>query len=690
MTNSNLQTLINEDKVDEATELWVKTFSDTANRHAPIVEKEKSIKNNKIPWFSKDLEILKTERARKLKLYRLQGMWSDLNIVKSITNKITHLKRRLKKIYYTEKIEKYEGDPKKIWKILKDVTHTADKNNTIEPEFLNQDLANKFNTFFATIGSKIQEKLKIADRKPIFNGTQAFSLKEENESTVIKLIDRIKTDVAVGSDDINAKLLKDSKHTISNSLMQLINISYKKSVFPTCMKKAVVKAIHKKESTEDPSNYRPLSILSVISKIFERSATDQLVHFLEQNKLLTPLQHAYRKGHSTQTCLNEIVDYIYEENDKGYLVGIASLDLSKAFDSINHNQLIQKLISLGLGETSVQWCKSYLTGRTQQTKFKKFISTTETVTSGVPQGSILGPILFLCFVNNLPEEFKNCKIISYADDTQILVSAKNGKEIKLALENLIQTAQTWYNRNSLLNNTGKTEIMVISKKKNKEVFEISITENGKHEKLKLKKSIKILGVHLDEELNWNKHTSEVNKKARYATRNLQRTNHLLPFKSRLLLYNSLTASHFNYADTVWGGCNSKNKNKLQRTQNAAIKSILGLKRLDSSTQALKKANLLTLDQKRKVHEGVYVHKALAGKLPQITCQRYQQQQSLKKHRSAEKQILTIPRHRTENYKNSPLYRTITTWNSIPHNIKTTETATFKNKYQAHLQNTMLL
>ena len=149
MTNSNLQTLINEDKVDEATELWVKTFSDTANRHAPIVEKEKSIKNNKIPWFSKDLEILKTERARKLKLYRLQGMWSDLNIVKSITNKITHLKRRLKKIYYTEKIEKYEGDPKKIWKILKDVTHTADKNNTVEPEFLNHDLANKFNTFFS-------------------------------------------------------------------------------------------------------------------------------------------------------------------------------------------------------------------------------------------------------------------------------------------------------------------------------------------------------------------------------------------------------------------------------------------------------------------------------------------------------------------------------------------------------------
>ena len=304
---------------------------------------------------------------------------------------------------------------------------------------------------------------------------------------------------------------------------------------------------------------------------------------------------------------------------------------------------------------------------------------------GVPQGSILGPILFICFVNDLPEQFENCKIISYADDTQILVSTKSTKEIKLRLENLIQTAQKWYNRNSLLNNASKTEIMIISKSKNKETFEINITDSGKEKKLKLKTSIKVLGVHLDEKLNWNKQTSEVNKRARYATRNLQRTNHLLPFKSRLLLYNCLVACHFNYSDTVWGGCSAKNKSKLQRTQNAAIKSIMGLKSRDSSTQALRKANLLTLEQKRKVHEAVYVHKALAGKLPQLTCQQYQQQQSLKNYRSAEKQILSIPKHKTENYKNSPLYRTITTWNSIPHSMKNTETTTFKKNYQSHQQ-----
>ena len=685
LEDSNLQTLINEEKVNEATALWSKIFSNTANKHAPIVEKTLSKKTKNIPWYNESLETLMKERANKLKLHRLYGLWTDLKMVKALTNRITHLKRRLKKIYYSDKIEKYDGDPKKIWNIMKHVTNTESKKSNTEPDFVSQEVANKFNRFFATVGSEIQKKLKIADANPERKGDQKFQLKEESEDTVIKLIDRIRTDVAVGYDEINAKLLKDAKYTIAKTLTQLINISYRTSTFPECMKTAIVKAIHKKESTEDPSNYRPLSILSVVSKVFERSATNQLVKYLEENKLLSPLQHAYRAGHSTQTCLNEIVDYIYKENDKGNLVGIASLDLSKAFDSINHSHLLQKLITLGLGETSIDWCQSYLTGRTQQTKFKNFTSTHETVTSGVPQGSILGPIMFICFVNDLPLQFENCKIISYADDSQILISARSSKEIQQRLEKLIYTAQKWYTANSLLNNASKTEIMVISRRKNKEKFDININDSGKPKKLQLKSSIKILGVHLDEELNWTRHTNEVNKRARYATRNLQKTSHILPFKLKLILYNSLVASHFNYADTVWGGCSTKNQNKLQRTQNAAVKSMMGLKPRDSSTQALRKANLLTLQQKRQIHESVYVHKALAGKLPSQICQQYQNQRSLKNYRSAERKILTIPKHQTENYKNSPLYRTITAWNNTPNSIKITETSTFKKNLQAHLQ-----
>ena len=382
------------------------------------------------------------------------------------------------------------------------------------------------------------------------------------------------------------------------------------------------------------------------------------------------------------------MNYIYQEIDKGNLVGIASLDLSKAFDTINHRQLLQKLRKLGIGRNSINWCESYLTGRKQQTRFKKYISKEETVTAGVPQGSILGPILFICFVNDLPEIFSNCKIMSYADDTQILVSAKSSKQIKKQLENLISTAQSWYSKNSLLINASKSKVMIVSKRSQKETIQIEVTDEGKKKKLELQKSIKVLGIHIDNELKWNKQVNEVNKRAKLAVRNLSRVNQLIPVKTSIILYNSLVASHFNYVDTVWTGCGSINKSKLQRTQNTAAKSILGLSKHASTTEALQKTRLLPLEEKWKIHEAVYAHKAITGNFPKAITRQYHQQQSLVANRSAGRKILKIPQHKTEHFKNSPIYRTIATWNSIPQEIKESETTTtFKNKYQAYKQQT---
>ena len=220
--------------------------------------------------------------------------------------------------------------------------------------------------------------------------------------------------------------------------------------------------------------------------------------------------------------------------------GIASLDLSKAYDSISHSLLLHKLAQLGLGEDSIMWTKSYLNNRKQRTKFKQHISEEETITSGIPQGSIIGPVLFLCFTNDLSEVFgEQCHMISYADDTQLVVEAQNLQQLKLKIGNVIRAAQDWYEKNSMKNNIGKTEILVMSKGNQDEEIVINVIDEGELVTIKSKKVIKILGIFLDNKLDWTKQVNNVKKNALYTIRNLHRVRNLLPVNQKIKLYNTL-------------------------------------------------------------------------------------------------------------------------------------------------------
>ena len=272
-----------------------------------------------------------------------------------------------------------------------------------------------------------------------------------------------KNNVATGIDTLNAKIIKDSKVSILNYLTDIINLSFETNVFPDSMKIAIISPIFKEGDPDDITNYRPISVLPIISKLFERAAANQIVEFLENNNILSNRQHAYRKSHSTETCLFELLNNVYKNLDDKLFVAVAKLDLSKAFDSISHNLLLKKMQKLGLENNSLMWIQSYLSNRKQITRIKEFTSSTEIIKSGVPQGSILGPLLFLCYVNDLPEVFENkCQMLSYADDTQLLVTAKTKSDLKNKLETALNTAQNWYSKNLMLNNIGKTEFLVFS------------------------------------------------------------------------------------------------------------------------------------------------------------------------------------------------------------------------------------
>ena len=327
-----------------------------------------------------------------------------------------------------------------------------------------------------------------------------------------------------------------------------------------------------------------------------------------------------------------------------------------------------------------------MTNRSQKTKFESFTSDPAKIESGIPQGSILGPLLFLCYTNDLPTVFENtCKMLSYADDTQLIVEASNKNDLKNKLVNSMTKAQNWYTNNLMMNHPGKTEIIMFNPKlKENDKLEISITENGKEKIIKSKENIKILGLFIDTKLSWTKHIKTLKKTALNTTRKVHRINYYLPTNLRLMLYNSLISPHFNYADIIWGGCNEKESQMLQKVQNFAAKSIDGKRKYDSASAALKKSKLLNLKTRRQIHETVFVHKAIIGKNAENICKIFNKYKPTVSTRRAKSHKLNIPKHTFSKFKRSPLHRSIKSWNNTPDNFPMDNVKTRKNLLQKQL------
>ena len=682
---SNLQKTIETKDVNKAMTEFLTIIQEITETHAPMKEIKTKVKEQKIPWFTPELVKKIKIKNKILQDWHTYGLKEDKKALKKIKNEINHTKARLKKEYYSNEIQQHEGNSKKTWKILNQALGRVKDKNPIEPTNITQSKANQFNSFFATVGLEIQKTLKIQEHRTNFSNLKGFNFQHETTENVVKLINNIRKDVAVGYDNINSQLIKDSKEVIAPWLTSIINIAYDTNTFPDNMKIANIKPIFKEGDKEKIANYRPISILPILSKVYERSCTDQLVKYLEIKDLISKSQHAYRKGHSTQTCLVEIINELHENLDRGYFTGLAKLDLSKAYDSISHSLLLHKLAQMGLSENSIEYIKSYLNNRKQKTKFKNCISDIELVQSGIPQGSILGPILFVCFTNDLAKEFEEeCKIVSYADDTILIVKDKNQNNLKARLENVIKLAQNWYTKNSMKNNIDKTEILVMSKGKETPKIEIEFEDDNKHIKIKPEESLKILGIYVDKNLNWNEQIRHTKKRAMNAIINLSRAKHMLTEKTKIILYNTLVTPHFTYGDIIWGGCSQENARKLQVAQNFAMRTIKNKRKRESAKEILHEMKYLNLAEKRQVHEAVFITKSLLNKTAQNITNKYLLYLSEADTRQAQKGRLKIPEHRTTAFKKSPLYRTIKTWNEIPTTINTNDATKFKKAYQNYL------
>ena len=375
LEESNFETQISDENVNLATETLVDIIKTTLNKYAPIIEINANEKKQYMPWYNEELKNkIKTRKEMVADSYIHKKSYK--NVIKEQTNIINSLKKFLKTKFVKEELEKAGKDEKELWRLINFLLNSQKSKNLVEPDNLSQEKVNDFNKFFATIGHEVQKELNI-DKNQNEQKTHNFELfkfEEENEKTVEKIIDTIKKDVATGCDDIPPKIIKESKTILSPYITKLINLSYKMNIFPDILKKAIVNPIYKKDDKNDISNYRPISILTILSKIFEKSAANQLLNYFETHFLINNKQHAYRKFHSTITCLFELINYVHETLDQRKVIAIVSLDLSKAFDSINHDLLLKKLKNLNLNNQAIEYISSYLKNRLQVTKMTNFKS----------------------------------------------------------------------------------------------------------------------------------------------------------------------------------------------------------------------------------------------------------------------------------------------------------------------------
>ena len=393
-------------------------------------------------------------------------------------------------------------------------------------------------------------------------------------------------------------------------------------MFPSSFKQALVQPLLKKPSlsTDDLNNFRPISNLNFISKILEKVVASRIQSHLSSNSLSSSFQSAYRIFHSTETTLLKIHNDLILAMDRGEVTSLILLDLSAAFDTVDHSILLTRLQNwFGLDGLSLNWFTSYLSSRSQAVSINDSISAFSTLFCGVPQGSVLGPLLFTLFTTPLGSEISknSLKYHLYADDTQLYISFTPTNSA-LSLDTLTTTFTdiiSWMNLNKLLLNPSKTEFLLIGTKQQRLKFSDLTNLSLSNDIIPVSSSARNLGFIFDSDMSFSDQINSVSKSCHFHIRDIRRIRHLLPLSAATALANSLVSSKLDYCNSLYSGISQANLNKLQRIQNSLARVITNTSKYQHITPILKKLHWLPIKQRIDYKLSLLTYKTLTNQQP---------------------------------------------------------------------------
>ena len=364
----------------------------------------------------------------------------------------------------------------------------------------NKEVADCFNQYFSNISTSIRSKLPYTSKKfksyLLNSNPDSVYLTPTSALEVLNCINSFPRNKGMGPYSIPIKILQLLGPDISVILSNLINLSFTSGSFPSKLKLARITPVLKKGSPLEVQNYRPISLLSNIDKIFQKLIFKRLMNFLDKHQSLYPMQFGFRAKHSTTLSLMNIVNQIQNALDKGKVACGIFLDLQKAFDTVDHEILLVKLKHYGIRGKTFHWLKSFLSERSQFVSIGNIKSSIVSLLHGVPQGSVLGPLLFLIYINDMHQAVKFSSLFQFADDTNMLNYSKNLKQLAKHVNIDLKLISHWLNANKISLNTSKTELVLFKHKRKSLTFDLRITINGK--RIRPSPYIKYLGIFIDE------------------------------------------------------------------------------------------------------------------------------------------------------------------------------------------------
>ena len=570
-------------------------FMQSLNIHAPL--KEKTVRGNNAPFMNKVLSKAFMKRSKLKNNYNKNPTVENNTIYKKHRNYCTNLLKRAKKDYYNTLDINIFKDSKKFWKSIRPLFSDKQKEFLKELILVEKDtvtskeneVAEKMNNYFIDavdslgvvpyldendnniysrnkidmIVSKYVNHPSILKIKEYINVKETFTFSKTTYNELQNKLLKLDPNKASVDNDIPTKILIAS-HMISKKYLTIIyNDSIENQIFPESLKQADVMPTHKKDERTKKENYRPISLLPVISKLYEREMYNQILTYVE--KYLSPYLFGFRKGHSTEQCLNIMLERWKKALDQKRHVGAVLTDLSKAFDCINHELIIAKLEAYGFKREALTFVYSYLSNRKQRTKVKSSYSTWRDIKSGVPQGSILGPLLFNIFINDIFLFVIDTSITNYADDNTPYAIEESIDKLIATLEKETNILLNWFQINEMKANSDKCHLLIINSQDN--------TIKIGNENIIGSSSVKLLGITIDNKLNFNEHITKIYKKASQKLHALARIAKYMDSQKLRIIMKAFIESQFNYCPLIWMFHSRVLNNKLNRLHERALRIV---------------------------------------------------------------------------------------------------------------------